>query len=334
MVQHTCMLAIVIVLSSIWYCCSLDILGYVTPWNTAGLSVANDLQIRWISPVAYNLEAIKGGGDIIRLHMHPAAMVTNIKSDQLSLPRVLAAGFTYTDWNTFASSNRLRALAVSLILEVAEANSGIVLEVGNVFASLRSRPSVQKGFFKFLTHLTTEIHGISKTIVLVISPRPQLLTSAEFRQLVEVGIDYFSIMTYDYSSRTVGPTSPLDWIEHSIASLVRDVPIATCAKVLLGINFYGYHFLGKPGDTLHFPPVPVLGHEIPTLVPTGIAPIWDEEAHESLWILPDNSTVYYPTSRSVKDRIEWASHYGLGGIAIWELGQGNQELLDTISEYD
>jgi len=51
-------------------------------------------------------------------------------------------------------------------------------------------------------------------------------------------VDFFSLMTYDYSSlQRPGPNAPLPWVRECVESL--DPKSRVRGKILLGLNFYG-----------------------------------------------------------------------------------------------
>ena len=84
-----------------------------------------------------------------------------------------------------------------------------------------------------------------------------MFNQKDFDRLVEA-VDYFSLMTYDYSSaQRPGANSPYPWIKKCVELLDPDSQHRS--KILLGFNFYGndyslngYSFLKKKDDALQF----------------------------------------------------------------------------------
>ncbi len=92
------------------------------------------------------------------------------------------------------------------------------------------------------------------TFVLVIPPpihhrdRPGMFEWADFRRLVD-NVDYFSLMTYDYSSlQRPGPNAPAGWVRRCVELL--DPGDENRGKILLGLNFYGLRFTAEGGGHL------------------------------------------------------------------------------------
>lgn len=67
-------------------------------------------------------------------------------------------------------------------------------------------------------------------------------------------VDYFSMMTYDFSAGggqgRSGPNAPYPWVIQTVMHLVKEDPraIDISFKLLVGLNFYGYEF-PKGGGT-------------------------------------------------------------------------------------
>ena len=62
-------------------------------------------------------------------------------------------------------------------------------------------------------------------------------------------VDYFSLMTYDYSSpQRPGPNSPIDWVRKCVETL--DPHSYHRSQILLGLNFYGYDYTSEGGNPM------------------------------------------------------------------------------------
>jgi chitinase domain-containing protein 1 len=93
---------------------------------------------------------------------------------------------------------------------------------------------------------------------------------------------------------------------------------------LIGLNFYGYDF-SKTAE-------PILGKSFVEILKEKKSEImWDENAKEHYFHYQDKNnqrhTVYYPSLKSIKERLDFAEKHNLG-VAIWELGQGLDYFFD------
>ena len=62
-------------------------------------------------------------------------------------------------------------------------------------------------------------------------------------------VDFFSLMTYDYSSpQRPGPNSPISWVRKCVETL--DPHSYHRSQILLGLNFYGYDYTSEGGNPM------------------------------------------------------------------------------------
>lgn len=70
----------------------------------------------------------------------------------------------------------------------------------------------------------------------------------DFDRMVDY-VDYFSLMTYDYSSpQRPGPNSPIQWVKKCVEIL--DPKNYHRSQILLGLNFYGYDYTSEGGSPM------------------------------------------------------------------------------------
>lgn len=193
-------------------------------------------------------------------------------------------------------------------------------------------------------------------------------------------VDLISLMTYDaaLAGSGPGPNAPLAWAAASLTALLarRDAssvfPLqdeldgeadadvsARAARVLLGLNFYGYDFALGAGKA----PQAVRGDDVAALL--RVHPVssfaWDGDAKEHSFDYEKATKaggkkrkhrVYYPTPASIQardalqcafavahtahlasviaqHRLDLARRTGVG-VAIWELGQGQPWFFDLL----
>ena len=207
---------------------------------------------------------------------------------------------------------------------------GIVLEV---WSQLGGQAKAQ------LTHVIRtigkKVRSNGKKFILVIPPPVYagntrgMFSEQDLSNLVS-SVDYFSLMTYDYSSLSnPGPNAPYDWIKKCIEIL--DKESVNREKILLGLNFYGYDYTTEGGG-------PIIGHEFIKILKEHVSKKqpkfkWDDTSKEHfIEVKHGNSrhTIFYPSLESIQSRLYLSKELNLGGVAIWELGQGLDYFYDLL----
>lgn len=87
-------------------------------------------------------------------------------------------------------------------------------------------------------------------------------------------VDYFSLMTYDYSSaQRPGPNSPVDWVKKCVEILTPDAKNRN--QILLGLNFYGNDYSINGGG-------PIVGNQYIEILKnhTSAKFQWDDKSQE------------------------------------------------------
>lgn len=288
---------------------SAPVLAYVTPWNPSGRDIVESFRSRLdiVSPVWYTIQRKSAGNYVVSgapPHPEDEAWYARIHSpsDDGDLPvlnvtpRFFLDGWTRDDFRALVSNEgESEALADVIVDEVERrAYDGAVFESGATLA-----------FREPLQYLATRLHAVGKTLTVVLPPlRPvdvlhlppeqRMQASNQARRQAELTqnmvralrdqVDYFSIMTYDYTGpggqpvqqgllagrgSTPGPNSPLEWIESNVENLSsplddwRGVDALfdeqdgeRGAKFLMGLALYGYAYPVLWADPATSMPVP------------------------------------------------------------------------------
>jgi Glycosyl hydrolases family 18 len=310
---------------------SFTLLGFVTPWNAAGVQIASAEARRGrldiVAPVTFQVlppDGLQGGEDFDDEVYTSAAR---------AYPRFL---FETGQWSLTAllalepSSPALRAV-VRRIVDAAKLRGcpGVVLELWQALAASGALAQEKARALAVLRALGDAVQEAGVRAVLVLPPYDDSaqagLLAADFAAL-RTAFDFFVIMTYDYSG-TTGPLAPLAWCERVARFFVDECALGK--RVLLGLNFYGVDFAHRDRqDSGH-----VVGHEYITLLREQEPTVtWIDDYGEDAFSYVKNNTeraVFYPTHRSVRARVKLAMDIGCGGVAVWEVGQGLPWLFDA-----
>jgi chitinase domain-containing protein 1 len=335
------------------------VLGYVTPWNSHGYSIAKQFanKFNYISPVWLQIKRLKyksyslaGTHDIDKKWM--ADVRKNSEKKVKFLPRILFEKWTAEDLHAlFNDEDEMIELCQMLVDSANKYKfSGYVLEI---YSQLH-------GFGKhhinhFINDLANALHASkNKKLVLVIPPAyktddprkekesDMIFNKNDFEILKDV-VDSFSLMTYDFASHSsqVASNAPYDWIRHNVEYFTGLKQYRK--KILIGLNFYGMKYSmellkrRKPNAV-----EAVTGKTFIELLKNFKVDVkYDAHSEEhtfnlmnsdddsSFNILNAKLIVFFPTLYSIQKRIELAEELGTG-ISIWELGQGLDYFYDLL----
>lgn len=306
--------------------------AYVTPWNNHGYDV-----VKWaakkfthISPVWFNIKfidnnnkisvEISGKHDIDREWMNDI-LLNN--SDIKFIPRFLFDDFDKKTYTAFLTNEKLQGIVINEIINFIKENNfdGAVLELW--YQIYGRAENIEKYLIEIVEFFALQLKEANLISVLPLHPsldsRLQNTQKISEDSLIRIGnsVDYINLMAYDYiTDFNFFPISPIYWVEANI-NLLRDfVPEH---KILLGLNWYGREFslVNKHSKV-------ILGKNfLDSIVNDDVQLFYDNFIKENqLVYLDEKKIIYYPTIKSLNERIKLADNYKLGGVAIWDVGQG------------
>jgi len=232
------------------------ILGYVTPWNSHGYDVAklfSGKKLNLISPVWLHLQidgesAYKIGG----LHDKDSKWMHKLrKNGSKIVPRILFDQWMAKDYvKLFTESSRIGQITKLLVdLCISHEFDGLTLEVWNQLGG-QARPELRR----VISDLSDGLKKAGKLVIVVIPPPlyhndVKGMIDDEDLDRMSDSVDFFSLMTYDYSSpQRPGPNSPIEWVRKCVETL--DPNAYHRSQILLGLNFYGYDYTSEGGNPL------------------------------------------------------------------------------------
>jgi len=310
------------------------VLGYVTPWNNHGYDVAKTFANKFsmISPVWLQVKR-KPAGTYYMAGTHDIdhEWVREVRkrgkrSGVKIVPRVLFDEWTSDDFYAlFTSGTEPKELTKTLVTSLkAYKFDGVTLEVWSQLGG-----QAKKALQMLVKLLGEALNKAGLTFVLVVPPpvlstgKPGMIEHEDLKAIYQY-VDYFSIMTYDYSNvERPGANSPVKWIQKCVEALT---PVKTDrTKFLIGLNFYGYQYTATGGG-------PIFGNDYLETLSKAKTIQWSEDVEEHYFEVKDKDgkrTVFYPTLLSIRRRIKLAEELGCG-LAIWEIGQGLDYFYDLL----
>jgi chitinase domain-containing protein 1 len=331
-------------------------LGYVTPWNSQGLEAAVKYAAKfdYMSPVWHQLK-IRDQLEILGERDPDFLIQITVANPSIKLvPRLMLEDTLPADYAAFLEDDgTTQAFAVRLAEFVeSQGYHGIVLEVWahglELFRELSDRTEFRALQTRMLKAVGRQFKRRKLLLILPVPPLKVLYRSdfdgSEFLELAEY-VSFFHIMTNDFSRSIAGPNSPLFWIENCLSHFKDKLDFSELDeeeadaiyskytnKLLISIPFYGYHFKPVPSSKSYatHESEAIYGADYLSLLESQRPELtWDQRFAETYFTLKDNSVVYYPSTKFIKSRLDFAAAQGVG-IAVWELGQGLEYFYDLL----
>jgi spore germination protein len=200
-------------------------------------------------------------------------------------------------------------------LAVGRSYDGIDLDYENLTARDRAP------FTSFVTQLAAALHTRGKLLTLNVyakTAEPGTWDGPRAQDWWALGqiADQVRIMTYEYSWSTsaAGPISPINWETDVIAFARTMIP---AAKIMEGVPFYGYDWVGTRGTDLVWTDATALASRYSATIN------WDS-ASASPWfqyvVKSTRHTVWFENAASVTAKLAVTTAYDIGGVALWRLG--------------
>lgn len=215
------------------------------------------------------------------------------------------------------------------ILEKEPRYVGVVVDIEN------TSPNDREFYSEFIRRLYEALHPRGYKVFTVVGPKEQDIPKAlwtrafDYKALGQYS-DYVILMTYNQHWRggTPGPCAALDWFEACVKYACECMP---AEKVIAGIPFYGYTWPEKG-------PATSLTHKKATELIARVKPDiqWHKEWATPYFTYTENGVkweAWFEDVRSVQAKLDVCRKLGVGGVAVWRLGDEDPKFWDAIGKY-
>ena len=248
--------------------------------------------------------------------------------------------------NPVASANNLIADIAPIMKEKGFTDLNLDIE-----SFLDASESARANFTLFVQTVTQQIKDQKLgTVTLDLIPISLVKSKIYDAKALAAIVDRIVLMTYDYhytGSFTAGAVAPLGGagttIEYDVETAVKEaLKVIPAGKILLGIPLYGYEWetIGPAPESATIPGGSSIASSsrVEDFLNTcaTCSAQFDSVAREPYVIYPENgyfNQIYFENEASVKEKINLAQTYHLGGVALWALGYEDSTMLEPLSTY-
>ncbi|MGQ9596625.1 MAG: glycosyl hydrolase family 18 protein [Thermoproteota archaeon] len=294
--------------------------GLVTPdEDSINSFISNADKFAWVSPTGSEINAYGALSPRIERRIIEAARNNNVSV----VPLVANSGFDRDLVHRILTDPEVRRHTITDIVNfVVENNfSGINIDYENI------PPEDRAALNSYMKELASKLHSYGKIVTIDVSGKTWDDTSGwggawDYKVLGET-CDYICIMCYDYhwSGSEAGPIGPLGWLKDVIRYALSAIPEE---KIVIGIPFYGYKWLGRNGVYLTF------RQALETAKNMSVEVLFSEEDAEYHYSY-GSYEVWFQGAKSIEIKVSTVLSYGIDKIAAWRIGQEDHRTWEVIS---
>jgi spore germination protein YaaH len=294
--------------------------GWVTP-NEESIAVflRNADKFTWVSPTGSIIDV--NGFFVPRVdgRIVEAARISNVSI----VPLVANYGFDRGLAHRILTDPEVRERTITSIVNfVVEGNfSGINIDYENI------PPEDRDSLNSYMRELASRLHSLGKIVTIDVAGKtwdnPSGWDGAwDYKALGEI-CDYICIMCYDYhwSGSEAGPVGPLGWLREVAQYALSTIPKE---KIIIGIPFYGYRWLGRSGVYLSFK------EAVETAKKVNAEVLFSEEDAEYYYSY-GSYEVWFQGAKSVELKISTILSYEMDKVAAWSVGQEDPRVWEVIN---
>jgi len=218
---------------------------------------------------------------------------------------------------------------IANILNVVEENNFDGIDIDY---ECLSGTSLRAAYSNFMTRLASQIHAKHKILTTAVHAKSSDLgnwdgPAVQDWKVLGEACDQILIMTYDYhwSTSEAGDIAPIPWMEEILSYAIKTIKLD---KIYLGINFYGYDWVGKQGKILTYSEVlGLIGRFNPQIAVSA-----EGEKYFNYIDRRVPHTVYFADYETIERKVELVKKYKVAGIGIWRLGGEDSKNWETIEK--
>lgn len=238
----------------------------------------------------------------------------------------------YDDFHQQIADRAKRAAIIASLLDIVNRRGYPGIHVDFEGLSPSDRPYLTA----FMAELAMAFRPYAKLVTMAVAAKTFDATSGwagayDYASLAP-SVDLVTVMAYDYhytGSPNPGPIAPIDWVVR-VASFAASQFGAS--KVLLGIPLYGYDWnlvTGPPAKARRY------GDILDLVSRYGGTFAFDDGSKSAYYRYTASDgaghEVWFENAASVQAKLEVVSKFGLGGLALWRLGQEDTDVWKVIA---
>ncbi len=301
-----------------------DVVGYYTvnyPGDRSSYDIVHAYSdsLTAIAPFSF---AVDGSGNVRGDHSADAMTLSTSRglANLALIHNLTGRSFDKGQISALLNSSAARKRAVSDILEIVKTHGydGVNIDFENVPPSDRARLT------QFMKELRAALAQQGYRVTMSVPAKHKDAAASawvgafDYYELGRV-CDQVMIMTYDEhtSGTRPGPIASLPWVEKVVKYAATQMPKR---KILLGIAAYGYDWNTGTNRARAV----TYQQAVANAAKHGKKIQWDAEAATPHYRYKSGSVareVWFESADSLKTKLGLVERYGLGGIAIWRLGQ-------------
>ncbi|MHB8171586.1 MAG: S-layer homology domain-containing protein [Thermincolia bacterium] len=179
----------------------------------------------------------------------------------------------------------------------------------------------------FTEELSAELKKINKISSIAVFAKqgdnsPSWHSEYDYKAMGVV-VDWLVIMAYDehWAGGKPGPVASLAWVDKTLNYAVSTVPKE---KILLGVPFYGYHWVKPPGNDKFVKGTAIVHTKVLGVADkANLTSGWDAEKGSPYLKFTDTQgeqEIWFENEQSLSLKLDLMNKYDLGGSAVWRLG--------------
>ena len=179
----------------------------------------------------------------------------------------------------------------------------------------------EAGLNQFVQELAAGLHQEGKKLIVSVGPRTSSANGYHVYNYVSLGqsADYVDLMTYDAHDNggPSGPVAPLSWVDSIVNYAAQTIPHQ---KILVGLAGYGYNWAADGSTEINDQQAAALANRYGQTWVGGSIGEWEIHYVDGSGY---RHTVWYENSSSEQAKAALVKQDGLGGVALWDLGEEN-----------